>query len=105
MTHWSFIIWNSLVILAWSLGIAFRPGGGHLLILLLQIIDQPLDPIRFVDQPLLLAAEGGDDFVLCLGGITQRLLVGFDVLLPACPEAIDMLLVDVNVRKSGGRRH
>src|SRR5438094_8916715 len=70
---------------------------GHVLILLFQFVDRPLNSIRLVDQALLLATKGGDRFVLRLRCFAQGSVMWGDFPRPELHQAIDLLLIDGDI--------
>ena len=58
-----------------------RARRGHVLVLLLEFLDDPLDPVGLVDQPVLLPPQRIDDFVMRLRRLAERLVLRGDDLL------------------------
>src|SRR5207244_1522620 len=68
-------------------------GGGHVLVFLLELVDDALDAVGFVDQAVLFLSEGGDDLVVGFGGLLKGVAAGFDDLFPPGAERFDLLFV------------
>ncbi len=72
---------------------------GQVLIVLFQLIDCALNVIGFIDQSLLLPTKIADHLVMRLGGLPQGGGMRRYFFLPVRLQAIDLRLIDVNIRE------
>ena len=66
----------------------------EILIILFELIDRPLNAIRFFDEPLLFFSQRRDDLGMGGGRFAKRRCIGSHLLLPIFSKSRNLVFVD-----------